>query len=125
LDAFTGAPVWIGGNSSMSGATKLVAGMNFSIAGDVLTLDRNFDGLADRVYAVDVGGNVWRVDIDDISVSNWKVWKIASLADRSATASTRKFLFGADVVPGAAFDSVFVGSGDRSIHCKATSRKPW
>ena len=42
----------------MSGATKLVAGMNFSIAGDVLTLDRNFDGLADRVYALARGSIV-------------------------------------------------------------------
>jgi type IV pilus assembly protein PilY1 len=67
----------------------------------------------------DVGGNVWRVDLADL-MSNWAVWKIASLADRGAVASSRKFLFGADVVFGSNFDSVVIGSGDRE-HPLATS----
>jgi type IV pilus assembly protein PilY1 len=70
------------------------------------------------LYAADVGGNVWRVDIDDASTSNWKVWKIAAVGKREATPtpSARKFLFGPDVVLGVganAFDAVVIGSGDR------------
>jgi len=117
LDAFTGALVWSAGNSA-NGPTLAVTGMNFSIAADVLPIDRNTDGYADRVYAADVGGNVWRLDIDDASTANWKVWKIASVGSRSAIASARKILFGMDVVfgtvvAGKTFDAVVIGTGDR------------
>jgi type IV pilus assembly protein PilY1 len=126
IDAFTGAPIWAAGNPANFGSPPSgmsftsVAGMTFSVAGDVLVFDRSFDGFADRIYASDVGGNVWRMDIDSATPSSWAVWKIAGLADRSATASTRKFLFGVDVVPGASYDAVFVGSGDRE-HPLATN----
>jgi type IV pilus assembly protein PilY1 len=92
--------------------------MNYSIAADVLVVDRSLDGFADRVYAVDVGGGVWRVDIGAADVTTWTVWKLAALGDRSRGATivsgaTRKFLFGADVVFGDTFDSLVIGSGDR------------
>jgi len=117
LDAFTGNLVWSAGHSA-NGPTLAVTGMNFSIAADVLPIDRNTDGYADRVYAADVGGNVWRLDIDDASTANWKVWKIASIGSRSAIASARKILFGMDVVfgtvvAGKTFDAVVIGTGDR------------
>jgi len=112
LDAFTGTRLWMAGNSTNS-PDLAVSGMNFSIAADVLALDRTFDGYVDRVYAADVGGNVWRLDIDDADKTNWTAWKIASVGDRSATASSRKFLFGMDVVFGATSDDIVIGSGDR------------
>jgi type IV pilus assembly protein PilY1 len=114
LDAFTGSLVWWA--SSASGATLSVPGMTFGIAADVTLVNRDLDGLIDRVYAADLGGNVWRVDMDDPTPSNWKVWLIAAVGSRSANASTRKFLFSPDIVLGAAgdtFDAVVIGSGDR------------
>jgi type IV pilus assembly protein PilY1 len=111
LDAVTGALLWSAGNSSMS-PTVSVSNMDFSIAADVLAVDRTLDGYADRVYMADVGGNVWRVDLTN-NMNGWAVWQIASLASRNSVASTRKFLFSADVVFGTSFDSVVVGSGDR------------
>lgn len=125
LDAFTGAPLWAAGNpanfgSVPSGMTfKSMNGgsgaplMSFGFAADVLVMDRTQDGYFDRIYANDVGGNVWRVDIAGSTFASWTVSKIAALADRSAIASTRKFLFGPDVVFGDTFDAVVVGSGDR------------
>jgi type IV pilus assembly protein PilY1 len=118
LDAITGATLWTAGNSAMS-PNVTVSGMNWSIASDVLIADRSLDGFADRVYMADVGGNVWRIDLADL-MSNWAVWKIASLADRGSVASSRKFLFSPDVVFGSNFDSVVIGSGDRE-HPLATS----
>jgi type IV pilus assembly protein PilY1 len=120
IDAFTGAPLWAAGKTAPSGMPKFttVTGMDFSIASDVVVIDRSFDGYADRIYATDVGGNVWRVDINDYATATagtggWAVHKLAALADRSAVATTRKFLFGTEVVLGKAYDAVFVGSGDR------------
>lgn len=112
LDALTGNLIWSAGNSA-NGPTLSVSGMNFSITADVLPIDRNFDGAVDRIYAADVGGNLWRFDVNDADTSNWKAWKIATVGDRSATASTRKFLFGMDVVYGDTYDSILIGTGDR------------
>ncbi|MBL8482926.1 MAG: hypothetical protein JNJ60_12080 [Rhodocyclaceae bacterium] len=114
LDAFDGSLVWWAGNSAHT-PTLAVTGMDYSIAADTTVVDRSLDGYADRIYAVDVGGNVWRVDIDDASTANWHVWKIAAVSDRSVSsyANKRKFLFSADVVFGDSFDAILVGSGDR------------
>ena len=117
LDAASGNPLWSAVSalsSSGAGYVKQVSGMNFSVAADVLTVDRTLDGRADRLYFADVAGNIWRADIDDAAVANWKVWKIASLAGSGL--DERKFLFSPDVVLGAdndTFDAVVIGSGDR------------
>ncbi|MES2500707.1 MAG: PilC/PilY family type IV pilus protein [Pseudomonadota bacterium] len=82
-----------------------------SVPADLTVLDRNSDGFSDRIYANDTKGNVWRMDIDDANPNNWVSYKIASLGGSGANA--RKFLNKPDVVFGASFDSVLVGSGDR------------
>ncbi|MEP6657961.1 MAG: PilC/PilY family type IV pilus protein, partial [Betaproteobacteria bacterium] len=114
LNAFTGALIWSAGNSANS-PTVAVSGMNFSVAADVLPLDRRQTGFIDRVYAADVGGNLWRLDVGGTTTANWRVWKIASIANRSVAADRRKFLFGPDAVFGEAgtFDAIVIGTGDR------------
>lgn len=82
-----------------------------SVAADLTVLDRNNDGFSDRIYANDTKGNVWRMDIDAANPGDWKSYKIASLGGSGTNA--RKFLTKPDVVFGASFDSVLVGSGDR------------
>lgn len=88
----------------------LPAGMA-SVAADLAVLDRNNDGFSDRIYATDTKGNIWRVDIDDADPANWSSYKLASLGGSGADA--RKFLNKPDVVFGAAYDAVLIGSGDR------------
>jgi type IV pilus assembly protein PilY1 len=112
LDALTGALLWTGGVSTGAPASRS-ANVQFSIAADVLVVDRNSDGFADRLYAADVGGNVWRIDVNDSNMANWRMWHIASVGSRSSATTTRKFLFGADVVFGAVFDAIVIGTGDR------------
>ena len=82
-----------------------------SVPADLAVIDRNNDGFFDRIYATDTKGNVWRVDIDDADPANWKSYKIASLGGSGADA--RKFLNKPDVVFGATYDAVLIGSGDR------------
>jgi type IV pilus assembly protein PilY1 len=89
-----------------------VSGMG-SMAADLTVIDRNNDGYFDRIYAADTTGNIWRVDIDNADPSKWAVVQLASLGGTSGTASGRKFLNKPDVVFGADFDAVLVGSGDR------------
>lgn len=119
IDATDGTLLWQAGPSP-SGATtnKTVAGMTYDIPADILAIDRDKDGKVDRLYAVDTGANIWRVDCDDATPSNWVVTKIASLGGTGASA--RKFLYAPDVVyvssssgSSQTYDGIFIGSGDR------------
>ncbi|HSJ49477.1 MAG TPA: PilC/PilY family type IV pilus protein, partial [Gammaproteobacteria bacterium] len=116
IDAETGNLLWQAGPSPV-GATHnvTVAGMTGNIAADITVIDRNRDGKADRLYAVDTSANVWRIDIADPNPANWAVHKLAELGGTGVDA--RKFLFPADVVyardANGPYDAVLLGSGDR------------
>ena len=106
LNAADGALLWQAGPAN---------GMNFAIPASITTFDSNNDGYVDRLYAVDTGANVWRINVNDPSTANWTVSKLASLSG-VGSANARKFLFAPDAVaaaPGGQYDSVLVGSGDR------------
>lgn len=117
LDALTGTMIW-------HAASSAVSGMNYSFAADITLLDRDNDGKIDRLYAADVGGNIWRVDLEPPAgntPSNWQVTKFAALGCDTGPCSSgttpRKFFYPADVVPvrGSveSYDAVLIGSGDR------------
>ena len=115
IDGLTGDVIWQAGPAPAgSSFSRTVSAMRFSIASDLAVIDRDGDGSVDRVYAPDTGGNIWRVDIDDIDPTNWKVTLLATLGGTGAQA--RKFLYPPDVVFGGDkqnYDAVLIGSGDR------------
>ncbi len=128
VDAYSGEVLWRAGPDTA--ASRTVPGMVYAIAADVTVLNRDRDlgravtgrenvigGYSDRIYAVDTGGNVWRLDVDDADPANWKVTHFASIAAATTAADRRKFLYAADVVYGrdaaGAYDAVLIGSGDR------------
>ncbi|MGH8670664.1 MAG: pilus assembly protein, partial [Burkholderiales bacterium] len=124
IDATNGNVIWQAGPvlpvPLSPGETFLaVSKMTYSIPSDVAVIDRDRNGLIDRAYAGDTGGNVWRVDFSDPDPSNWRVYKLASLgfAASQTNADRRKFLYPPSVVPASdsngAFDAVLLGSGDR------------
>ena len=118
VDAADGSVLW---RSGVTGTTTnaSVSGMTYAIASDVSALDTNRDGLIDRAYVGDTGGNIWRVDLADPLAANWTVNKLASLgyAQSATNVDRRKFLFKPSVVPssdsGGRYDAVLIGSGDR------------
>jgi type IV pilus assembly protein PilY1 len=61
LDLVTGAELWRASNDAASDLT--VAGMTRSIPSQVRVIDMSGDGLADRMYAADLGGQLLRFDI--------------------------------------------------------------
>lgn len=64
VDASSGALLWYAGGPRGAGAPDLALGnMRNAIPGRVVVLDTNGDGYADRMYAADLGGRVWRFDI--------------------------------------------------------------
>jgi len=115
IDGETGNVIWQAGPAA-AGATfdRTEPGMVYSIAADLAVIDRDGNGQADRVYAPDTGGNIWRVDIYKSDPGSWAVTRLASLGGTGASA--RKFLFPPDIVYGSStqnFDAVLIGSGDR------------
>ena len=115
LDATTGSPIWQSGPAPVGAATNMtVTDMTYAIASTVALYDSDGDGNIDRIYAVDTGSNVWRINVDDATPSRWTVNRLASLGGTGANA--RKFLFQSDVVAADTtnnFDSLLLGSGDR------------
>lgn len=61
LDLMTGATIWRAGNDNL--ADLQLAAMTRSFPTQIKAIDVNGDGLADRMYAADVGGQLWRFDI--------------------------------------------------------------
>ncbi|MEO0971669.1 MAG: PilC/PilY family type IV pilus protein [Pseudomonadota bacterium] len=95
VDAETGARLWWAGPSFASGGTPdlVLDGMINSIPSDVAVVDAGGDGLADRFYVGDMGGHVWRIDLDDLAVplSN-RGYLLADLGD-DADAGNRRFYY--------------------------------
>ena len=61
VDALTGGLIWSAGNHN--GHDLQLNDMDYSIPAALKVLDLNLDGLADRMYVGDMGGQVWRLDI--------------------------------------------------------------
>lgn len=99
-----------------------------SVPADVSLIDADFDGYVDRVYAVDMGGNVYRIDLEKtltigaistitFASADWGMYKLAALSG----SGTRKFFYPPDVVQTPTFAAVMVGSGDREKPLADTS----
>lgn len=121
VDANTGALVW-SITPSVNTATNLQASISHSVPAGVTPVDSNGDELADRIYFVDTGGNVWRVDLPgnalpSSSQNTWRIVKLAAL-NGGTVATDRRFFSAPDVVNtrsgNLAFDAVLIGSGDRT-----------
>lgn len=116
VDAANGNILWRAARTG-SGASLEVAGMDYAIPADGALLDKDSDGAIDRVYFADTGGNIWRLSMPNYDAADWTVSKLISIADSSATAGRRKFLFPPEVALGrdstGYFDAVLIGSGDR------------
>ncbi|MDX2368644.1 MAG: PilC/PilY family type IV pilus protein [Colwellia sp.] len=94
IDAETGTLKW-----SLTPAAQTATNTHFSgvdsIPSRIAILDSDSDGLTDRLYAGDTGGNVWRVDMPGTSSNSgetpWTVVKLASLGG-NIEVTDRRFL---------------------------------
>ena len=146
LDALTGAVIWKaqtsggGASSCGTGTTCLVGGMDYAIPADLTLLDRNSDGFIDRLYAADLGGNIWRVDLEPgcngsypcttDAPSNWNVTRLAALGcntgpcSNPASPTQRKFFYPPEVIQQTStdnYDAVIDGTGDREHPLQVSS----
>ena len=104
-----------------------------SIAANVSTLDSDYDGYIDRIYAADTGGDIWRIDMPGTSTSNFTHFKLAELGSSLASQDRRFFyqplvartlyskvsettINGETVITrlDTPYDAIVIGSGNRS-----------
>ncbi|NIS31345.1 MAG: hypothetical protein GWN73_14005, partial [Actinobacteria bacterium] len=98
IDPEDGSMLW-SVSSIGSGATLELAEMRYSIPGGATVADSNADGLGDTLYAVDVAGQVWRVDLA-ATLSDSTAARLAALSNDETTgtlatapADQRKFFY--------------------------------
>ena len=101
-DLRTGVELW--NASSQATSTLQLAKMTRSIPNQVRVIDLNGDGLSDRMYASDMGGQVWRFDIyNGQSVANLVTGGVIArvgaegIVGTPTAAETRRFYNAPDV----------------------------
>ena len=132
VDAETGVLKW-----SLSPTGDTAFGGTDSIPASIAILDSDGDGLTDRLYAGDTGGNVWRIDMPGSDVDEFSVFKLASLGGNASDSVDRRFFSEPSIVKtyitetidtgykdannkaiivqqDIPYDGVLIGSGDRS-----------
>ncbi|PXF62971.1 PilC/PilY family type IV pilus protein [Kangiella spongicola] len=112
LDADTGKPL-TGWDSKISQAS-----ITNAVAADLAIIDLNNDSIADSIYAADVGGKVYRVDLPKKGDTGNANFKAGLIADINSGGSNRKFYNKPDVVftnyAGKKFGMIAIGSGYRA-----------
>ncbi|MFT6635620.1 PilC/PilY family type IV pilus protein [Alcanivorax sp.] len=79
VNAETGKLIW-----STSGGE-----MKWSVPGSISVVDKNLDGLADFLYFGDLGGQIFRVDIDQSGGKKMAVHRLAQLGGAGASGNRR------------------------------------
>jgi type IV pilus assembly protein PilY1 len=136
VDAYSGALLWRAGpDSGTNGANLVLTRMTNAFPGDVRAIDLTGSGYAQRIYAADLGGRLWRFDIDTSGskdanhlVSGGVLASIGSCAASSGTCTdvgnARRFFVAPDVAfiaeqtstaTATQWVNVGIGSGNREM----------
>ncbi|MDO6461387.1 PilC/PilY family type IV pilus protein [Granulosicoccaceae sp. 1_MG-2023] len=117
-DMRTGERLWWASNDN--NATERLTDMKYSIPSDIATLDVDLDGILDQFYVGDMGGQIWRFDLDQTATSYSDLATGGVMADFSGTeqADARRFYYPPDVALISADNSyqlaISIGSGYRA-----------
>ncbi len=126
VDADDFSLIWKASKTSSTSANFTDGNMLFPIPGDINVIDTNSDGLADQFYASDLGGQIWRFDIDTSTTTTANITggRIAQLGDREGNSenlpNTRVFFNTPDVAlaiddSGTRFLALTIGSGNTEL----------
>ncbi|OEG72837.1 type IV pilin biogenesis protein [Shewanella colwelliana] len=108
----TGEAVYIINADTGAFISKFTSADMSSVVSKVAVLDSNNDGITDRVYATDIGGNVWRMDMPSTDKSDWSIFKFASIGTGSAP--NNRMFFAEPAVAQTQFSNIHSESGELS-----------
>lgn len=110
VDALSGDLLW-------SAYEPFLGDMRYSIPADIRVLDVDSDGIADRLYFGDLGGQLWRVDFKDGDVAHDDGISIHRLAEFGASNDYHPFFYPPSIANMRTYSehyfAVAVGSGSR------------
>ena len=121
VDALDGRLLW---HASRTGADFEADDLRYSIPADVRVIDLDVDGFADRLYAADMGGQVWRLDVFNGRppanlITGGVIAQLGGApVDSPDAAETRRFYYAPDVALAGhgtqRFIHIGIGSGHRA-----------
>ncbi|AJE04269.1 pilus assembly protein [Geobacter pickeringii] len=91
-------------------------GLDYAMPSTVTAVDKTADGIVDRVYVGDLGGNLWRFAAptgDDNLVDNWVIRKLFASNPGADTSGGRKIFYQPEIAFQGSFDYLFFSTGDR------------
>lgn len=91
VNAEDGSLIWSASSAAKSGKNKQVGAMKWAVPGGISVVDMDFDGVAEHLYYADLGGQVFRVDIDGSGGSSYAVERLAELSGGSGVTNRRFF----------------------------------
>lgn len=137
---------WLGQGASSSGVPtgNSTASQNLqsskhpdlyhSIVSQVRVLDRDYDGYVDHIYFADLGGRVWRADLNNTATTeNFNIVRVVKLLDVSDQKSgndaaprfyERPLITFTNEIDGTIMAMVSVGTGNRSLPISDKRTKP-
>ena len=106
VDIVTGSQIWKYSNSNNSA-------MKYCIPSDIAPVDVNGDGLIERLYVGDVGGQIWRFNLGDMDNNGTASW-----TGKVIFTTSGKIFYPPDVTfennrGSGTYDMLFFGTGDR------------
>ena len=121
VDAEDGSLLWSAGpDENTSTADLKLTDMVNSIAADIIPVDSDANGIVDRLYTADLGGRIWRIDIDEENTTAANFATGGVLADIGGVngANNRRFYYAPSVAwnqkGSQSYYSIAVGSGYRA-----------
>jgi type IV pilus assembly protein PilY1 len=90
VNAETGALLW---SSSNSGADLSLTEMKNSIVADIIPIDSTLDGYTNLLYTADVGGRIWRLDLNNSAANAASFAKGGVIADLNGGTDTSNIRF--------------------------------
>ena len=125
VDAVTGAKLWSADEYSTGSSAS--SDMLNSIPADLRVIDIDGNGIHDRIYAADMGGRIYRIDLPDSEnkvipdsekLTSPQVTKLAELSSDSSVENNRRFYSEPDsaliVDHGERYMAISIGSGYRA-----------
>lgn len=117
VDAITGSRLWWASDNG-SGADLTKSTMDYSFPAPVMTGDINADGYTDIMFAVDMGGQLWRFDFNNSGSDTAITGGVVATIDDNSSSGRRRFYVKPDVslmkVNGVVQYAVAIGSGYRA-----------
>lgn len=90
VNATTGELLW---NSSNSGASLNLSDMKNSIVADIVPIDSSRNGFTDILFTADVGGRIWRIDLNNSATSASTFAKGGVIADLNGNTEAKNIRF--------------------------------